>query len=368
MEGQIPIASWSGGETTEDITNISAGNYNVVITDVIGCTKTASVLITQPAAALSSSVTNQIDVSCNGGNNGSATITSAGGTPGYTYAWNNGKTSSTITALSSGGYSVTISDANGCSTNQNVTITEPPQITVTVTTVDVSCNGGNNGNATASASGGTGSFTYSWNTTPIQTTASITNLAAGTYILTVKDSNSCVNTATATIVQPPVLSSSVSITNASSCSSNDGSATPAVSGGTAPYSYSWSNSATTSEITGLAPGSYTVAITDAAGCSDTAIAVVSCPNGFDEHYLQNEFSVYPNPSSGIFYLVFNQNVVGDKFELNISNVIGESIYSTSDINSLLSNEINLGSQPRGVYFLKIINEDGSAVVKKIIKE
>jgi hypothetical protein len=153
-------ASW---QSSGYFTGLAADNYTIIIRDATGCTFNVPVVITQPSA-LSASITSQTNVSCFGGNNGSATVTANGGTAGYTYSWSGGGgTSATASNLSQGTYTVTVTDANGCTTTATANITQPAVLSASITAqTNVSCFGGNNGSATVTANGGTAGYTYSW--------------------------------------------------------------------------------------------------------------------------------------------------------------------------------------------------------------
>jgi len=161
----------------------------------------------------------------------------------------------------------------------HVSITElvpTAPLKATTTVVNVKCNGDKTGSATAAVSGGTTPYTYSWNSSPVQTTATATNLSAGSYTVTVKDAVGATTTSVATISQPTAIAINTSPTNASSCTAADGSITSSVSGGTPPYTYAWNNGKTTSGISGLATGTYSLTVTDANSCKQQATATVSC--------------------------------------------------------------------------------------------
>lgn len=159
------------------------------------------------------------------------------------------------------------------------TITEPTALQITTSQTDVSCNGGSDGTATANPSGGTPPYTYSWNTTPIQTTSTANNLAMGSYTVTVTDNNNCVHTASVNITEPPALSLVLdNITNPSCYGLSDGSISVLASGGTGSYTYSWNpNVSTTSSATNLPDGSYDITVTDANNCTQTINAVLVEP-------------------------------------------------------------------------------------------
>lgn len=149
-------------------------------------------------------------------------------------------------------------------------------MTSTFVDSNISCNGGSDGGVTASATGGTPSYTYLWSNSA--TTASITGVAAGTYTVTITDDNGCITSSDETVTEPALLSTSTSIDSNISCNGgSDGGITASTSGGTNPYSYAWSNSATTASITGVAAGTYTVTITDANGCTASSDSTVTEP-------------------------------------------------------------------------------------------
>jgi gliding motility-associated-like protein len=246
------------------------------VTDANGCITTATITITQPP--LLTATQSQTNVLCNGACNGTASVVASGGTPAYSYLWApSGGNTANATGLCAGSYSCTITDSKGCTVQKTFTITQPPVLTATTTQVNILCNGGNNGSTTVTASGGTTPYTYSWNTTPSQTTTTATGLTAGSYVITVTDANGCTVAVTVTITQPVALTLTTSFTQ-STCGQPNGSATVTASGGTTPYSYSWNTSPvqTTSTATGLAAGSYVITVTDANGC--TATATVNVPN------------------------------------------------------------------------------------------
>ena len=275
--GTTPYSyAWNTGSTTASITGLGAGTYSVTITDANGCTDTSSVTITQPALMNASAVADSMNT-CYGNNNGGATSSATGGTSPYSYAWSNAATTASITGVIAGTYSVTITDANGCSDTSSVTITEPAKmIAGTVADSMISCNGFADGGATASATGGTTPYTYAWSNAA--TTASITGVAAGTYTVTISDANGCSDTSSVTITQPVSLVASTVADSMISCNGfADGGATASATGGTTPYTYAWSNAATTASITGVAAGTYSVTITDANGCLDTSSVTITQP-------------------------------------------------------------------------------------------
>ncbi len=280
---------WSastGGQTTATAFNLPAGMHDVTVTDDNGCTITGSVTINEPTA-LTLTVNNDNDVSCGGDSDGQATAIAGDGTPPYSYLWSpsaGNQLTATATNLPAGTHGLTVTDANGCTIAGDVTLTEPPVLTLS-TNVDnnVNCNGGNDGQATATAGGGTpdgaGNYTYQWDASAgNQTTAIATGLAAGTYTVIVTDDNGCTTTAEATLTEPNPLVVNVTPDSGVSCpGDSDGIATATVVGGTAPYTYLWSDGQTSMTATGLPANNHDVTITDTNGCTVTGTVLISNP-------------------------------------------------------------------------------------------
>ena len=280
VTGGTPLYTyaWSNGATTNVAFALAVGTYTLTVTDANGCTNTESVTITQPAAPLTSTVTSSTNVSCFGGNDGSATATGIGGTPAYSYAWSSGANTATASNLTAGTYVCTVSDINGCVSVAIATITQPPTaVTVAVTgSTNVTCNGGNDGSATAFGSGGTGAITYLWSNGA--STATATGLTAGTYTVTATDANLCTATDNITITEPTPVSATFTSTNVLCFGGNDGTITATGSGGNGgAYTFLWNTGATSASISGLTAGTYSVTITDNAGCTGIETQAITEP-------------------------------------------------------------------------------------------
>jgi gliding motility-associated-like protein len=255
----------------------------LTVSDAKGCYKVQEVIITQPSAGLSSTISNSTNVSCFGGNNGTATASVSGGTAPYSYSWNTlpVQTLATATGLKAGNYSVLISDLNGCSTSTSVTITEPIGMTASITAqTNVFCSGNSTGSATVTANGGTLPYTYSWNTTPVQTSDVVVNLPIGTYTVTITDAKGCSTTTQATITEPNgIVTSIASQTNVDCFGNNTGAVTISASGGAGTLSYSWDTTPvqTTPTLTGLIAGTYHLTVTDANNCTKIQTVIITQP-------------------------------------------------------------------------------------------
>ncbi len=270
---------WSpGGQTTSAATALSAGTYTVTITDNNGCSNTTSVTITQPAA-IKDSVSAMAGPSCNGERNGTATIGTTGGVGPYTYSWSpNTNTTATATGLSARVFTVTVTDHNGCIVVFTFTETQPGVLRDSISAwTNVGCGGGNNGSATVGVKYGTSPYTYSW--TNGQTTATITGLSAGTYVVNVTDANGCTTFTNVRITQNYVMTDSVTLITPSACyGQNVAIASVGVRGGSSPYTYLWSpGGQTKATATGLSVGNYTVTIMDKNGCSNTVGVTITQP-------------------------------------------------------------------------------------------
>lgn len=271
-------------QSTAIASNLSSGSYIVNVTDINGCSASATVTITQPTTVLAASATNA-NISCYGGVNGSATVSASGGTPGYTYLWNDAgsQTGATAYNLLAGNYTVTVTDLNGCTASANAAITQPASATsVSISSSsNVTCKGGNDGVAIASAIGGTPGYTYVWNDPLSQSGAIATNLLAGIYVVNVTDLNGCTAYVMVTITQPSV-SLALSITSFSDVScfaGNDGSATASVIGGTPGYTFLWNDPGAQTGITAdnLTVGTYLVYVSDANGCNTATTVTINQP-------------------------------------------------------------------------------------------
>ena len=223
-----------------------AGNYMITVTDVNGCSATLdSLIISSPPAMVLTTSTS--DANC-GNTDGSATVTASNGTPPYNYSWSNGQATQTALGLSAGSYTVTVTDGAGCSESDVISINDMGSPTLSVLTSDLNCNGDTDGAATVTATGGTPPYSYAWSNG--HNTENATGLSAGAYVIIVTDAGGCVATEVVDITEPDPILVLDNITPAS-CNTNDGAIELIVSGGTAPYTYNWSNGETTAIINNL---------------------------------------------------------------------------------------------------------------------
>lgn len=266
---------WSNGNTAATATGLAAGAYQVTVTDSENCTASAAITITEPGAlVVNASATSQTAANTD---DGTASANPSGGVSGYTYAWSNGENTQTITGLAPGDYTVTITDANGCTESQSVTV-NPFNCTLSaeLSSTNVNCFGANDGTATVSIQNGNEPATFVWSNGA--TTPSVENLAPGAYSVEITDITNCVVQFNLMITEPSAVETTASASAETGSGASDGTATANPSGGTPNYTFAWSNGETSQTITNLAPGAYTVTVTDANGCTSVESVVVNAFN------------------------------------------------------------------------------------------
>lgn len=300
VSGGTPIYTYTWNtvpaQNGTSVSGLNAGVYTVLVTDANGCLQTANVTVTQPTQ-----LTDVMTYTTNGSTNSSAAANPFGGSSPYTYVWSNGGTTQTINNLSPGGYTVTITDNNGCKKIDSVRINQPncKNLTLNVLINNVTCFNGKNGSALAVVGGATGSYTVTWSTGA--TAPSISNLLAGNYWVSVTDSKGCTVLLNFTITQPSALTVGLLPTNVRCFNTNDGTINLTVGGGTYPYTYVWSNGSTTEDIINLSPETYNVQITDANGCIAFGTANITEPSPLNATYtVQNVTCINAtNGSAGV---------------------------------------------------------------------
>jgi gliding motility-associated-like protein len=294
--------AWSTGETTDSIwvKPTQTTTYWASSTDQYGCESTDSITV------FVSEIQNTISVeepSCNGSSDGQAQINPTGGIMPYTFLWSNGSGSSIANNLSSDTVWVAVTDSIGCSVVDTFFIDQPDSLIISniqtsnYNGFNVSCNGGSDGSVSTTVIGGTIPYYYNWNNNTY-TTSGISNVAAGTYVLQVTDTNGCTVNETILLSEPNPIIISPSITSnyngyAISCyGESDGSADVNISGGISPYTILWSNGTPTSSMTNVPSGSYSVMITDGNGCIDSTQIYLSQPNPLSATAIVTDASCY----------------------------------------------------------------------------
>jgi hypothetical protein len=359
--------SWTpGGMSTQTVSNLSAGTYTVVVTDANGCTSSTSVVVLEPGPFATNWTGNNIN--CFGNCTGNAAPNFTGGTLPYTYSWSpSGGTGPSASSLCAGVYTVSVTDASGCTGAATINIVQPAQLVANPTILgNVRCNGQCNGVARVQGSGGTPGYTYSWNTTPVQTTATVSNLCAGTYTAFVRDSRGCTSTTTVTVTEPPAITASTTSTDATCSSCSDGSITITAGGGTPGYTYSLSPNAGTltgNTFNNVPPGNYNACVTDANNCSTCDSITVNFTVGIGSLISQQQIYFYPNPFSGETWLNVKSSLKGGLI-LKITDALGKEVseISVNDERTLLTRKVLPAA---GVYSYRLIQGKTTVALGKL---
>ena len=265
---------WNTGATTNNITDLCPGLYNVIIQsdcriDTLYFTILGS--ITPPSLTV-----NTISPFCNGDSNGSATVNATGGTPPYTYLWETGGTDTTENNLTASTYTVWVTDSSSCRDSIDAIVTEPMVLSVLVNNVKDVCNGIDDGSIDIGILGGTPGYSYAWSNGAM--TEDADSLSAGAYTCVVTDTNGCKDSTTATVIAPPALIVAIdSVIHIHCGGGNEGAVNISVSGGTPGYSYAWSNGIFTEDISNLTAGNYSITVTDEKGCTITTDTTLAEP-------------------------------------------------------------------------------------------
>jgi len=264
---------WSTGATTNSISGLSTGTYQVTISNSAGCTSQQSFTITQPAVLTAAySGTDAQDANSN---DGTATVNPAGGTSPYSYYWSNGATTQTISNLTPGLYSATITDSHGCTTTGSYSVNvQGCTLSAIADVTDAACYGSNTGSVTLNLSNVTGQATILWNTGA--TTSTLANVPAGSYNAVISDDGGCLTVVNVVIDQSSeIVLSAIDKVNPDCPNDQNGSISIEAEGGSGEYGYTWSTGATGSSVDGLAAGTYSVVITDGAGCTSTQSIILN---------------------------------------------------------------------------------------------
>lgn len=280
--GTAPFSyNWNIGASSQDISGLDEGSYTVTVQDGAGCSATQTFQVDAPNN-INASNTSVTDASCS--NDGTASVCPTGGTPGYSYLWNDPaqQTTSMATGLSAGPYMVVITDSNGCQKNKNLTVNGTGDMDLTNgTKSNVTCYGESNGSATVDPVGGSGGYTYLWNDVSAQTTATASGLSAGVYSVSVTDDSGCQSSRSFNIHEPNELAVNTIEINSVSCAGmEDGEISVEIVGGTEPYSFNWNGAGLGQTLNpdGVAGGDYSLNVTDDQDCSTTEVLIVPTPN------------------------------------------------------------------------------------------
>jgi hypothetical protein len=339
---------WNGSQFSEDLDSIPAGTYVLEVYDDNGCYVQQTYAVQQSSSPLTLTSV-QTPSGCYGGSNGQLNLSVTGGTVPYTYAWNTGSTSQDLQNLAAGIYTVTVTDANGCTSILQDTVTQPSFYGITAQVTPVACFGQNTGAIDATVIGGTAPFTYSWSNN--QTTQDLSGILSGSYIVSVTDQQGCLASQTFSVSQPSsILSTSTVLTNVSCTGSGTGGIDLTVTGGNAPYNYSWSNQATTQDLNNVAQGTYTVIVTDAGGCQVTTSTVVTQPQAMSL-IVSTSNPLCPSTATG-------------SIDLTVNGGTQPYGYAWSGPNTSATTQ-DIGFITAGIYFVTVTDANGCIATQSV---
>lgn len=314
--------SWNTTPPTSGpvLNGLEAGTYTATVTDANGCTATLEVVVSEPAA-LDASIASITHVLCAGDNTGEITIVVSGGTPTYAITWDDpsSQTGTTATNLATGTYTATIVDAAGCTLQIAATITEPtdPLGGQILSTDHVACFGESTGSATVTGTGGSGSYSYQWDDPANQQTSTATGLAPGTYHVTITDNNGCGTPVVIDVViNGPSQALSLNLTpsvygggyNVACADDSTATIDLTIVGGTAPYDVLWNlpglDTSTDEDLSNLAPGTYSVTVTDANGCEANESITLTAPSDISITFETTPSLCFGIPSGSLSIQIF----------------------------------------------------------------
>jgi gliding motility-associated-like protein len=310
----------AGTGTGTLVTNLVTGIYTVTATDANGCLVSEEFSLGSiNGPVITASVNN---LSCSGSCDGSVQISINGGSPGYTILWSNSVNTSSITNVCEGSYSVSVTDALGCVAVENFSVSGTPLILFSTPNINEPlCFADCNGSITALPIGGTLPYTFSWTPSSSSLTSN-DQLCAGNYTFNVTDANGCLTSQSYTLISPSVITLTANVTDASCSTVTDGSIDISITGGSPAYTYTWSNTETTEDITNLLPGNYSVTIVDLNGCSKDSSFII-------------------NPAIIVDAVAGNDTVLcqGGSLILNASNSTGGNVFQWIELpsGSVISN-------------------------------
>jgi hypothetical protein len=349
--GTIPyIIEWTKDgnafASSEDLSNLAPATYHLTVTDVNGSVAQLEIGISEPQLLTASA--DGTHVNCYGESNGSASVTAEGGTVSYTYLWSNGATTDAITNLAAGVYSVTVTDANGCTVVTEFTVTQPALLTATATATSTSCFN----SITVVAGGGTSPYSYLWSNGA--TTATINSIPSGTYSVTITDAHGCTATTSAIVTANEAFNPSAAATNASCYGGSNGSITVTNVNAVPPFQYSIDgglNFQPGNVFSGLAAGTYTITVKDANGCTGFVTKTVDQPTQL--------VTVLNSVQSSCF------GASTGSINLSVSGGSPSYGYQWTGPNSYSSSQLNISNLAPGNYVFTVTDSRGCTLVRNI---
>ena len=287
---------WNNGAVTQDLSNVLAGTYSVTITDANNCAITNSFVLSQPLipTTLSTQITSP---SCFGNSDGSIDLTVVSGNASLSYLWSNNQSTQDLVNIPAGTYFVTVTDDLGCIDTLTTVLTQPDTLVVSALLTNPSCVAANNGAIDLTITGGTAPYSFVWLSG--QSTEDIANLLQGTYFVSITDTNGCAATATYTLVDPSPIVASYTFTPPTCHGGTNATIDVSVSGGFAPYSYTWASGAATQDLVNVGAGNDTLYIVDANNCPFSIATTVTQPDSIQLNFNVTNIACFGNLSRAI---------------------------------------------------------------------
>ena len=335
---------WSNGQNTQTATGLLAGSYTVTVRDSGGCSVALQCNVTQPLEMQASIVSR--DLIC-GVSQGSLSAVVIGGTQPYSYTWSNGITTVENTNVIVGQYGLTVVDINNCMATANARVSMQGMLSVNAhVTQQISCHGYNDGIVAAEAPNAAEPLFYTWSTG--NASPEIYNLFEGSYMVTVTDAWGCTGQAGVNLVSPPEMNLQTYTESPLCYNSRDGKIVATAFGGIAPYSYLWNTSVTENELVNVGMGTYSLTISDAAGCSAVKSVTLDAPY---------EMLVEITTSD----IRCNGDKDG-KIEVEVSGGVEPYNYLIEGLAAPSTNNV-FSNMTAGYYNIKVVDNNGCVVVK-----
>jgi len=370
--GTVPFTYlWNTGHRESAINDLLPDDYIVEVSDANACFIIDTIEVNNIGEVPEIVLEEIAWQGCSENGKGKIDLAINGGRPAYVYIWTHGDSIEDVRDLAPGPYTVLVTDADNCSATKDFMITPPPSLDLGILIqTNVLCAGEQTGSVSTLVSGGQQPYDLSWNTSPPSFSANLNSLASGVYTLTVVDSLACQKNLDISITEPAALMADIEEAGETATNARDGSIQVNISGGTAPYTYQWSNGETGPRIDSLKNGTYVLSTTDANGCERVdSVFLGQWAVGLEENFQAGiaSFSLSPNPNDGRFLLEIEfmrtEKTTWQVLDLTGKIILTESFDSQQNYKEL----INLSSYSTGLYFLRVKTLSGVISQKFLIK-